>query len=779
MAIQPAPQTNLHAQAQRRLADYRVQAGDADILAGSPDPAWAVALAGAFHTDTAGLDAAARPTSVLPLLIPAPEWWTIAAGVAQRAALLEAVLVDLHGSQSLVADGRLPAALVAGSSAFLRPVVGLTPAGGRHLHFAAFDLIRGPAGEWRVAADHTRAPAGLGLALENRLAAARALANLDIADHAPFFAAMRAGLAASCARTDPRIGLLTPGRHSPGHSEQVQLARHLGFLLVEGADLAALDGKLYVRTIRGLKRIDALWRCIDARLLDPLAFDSHSQIGVAGMADAWAAGNLVLANAPGAGVVEAPAFLAFLPALMEALTGAPPILPTLATWWCGQDRERAAVDQNLDRLLIAPAFGEAPLGLPDGRAIAGAALSAAARAALLADLARRPQDYVGQEQARGSTMPGLAGDQLEPRPFTLRVFAARGPGGEWTVLPGGIAQGGGGWSADVAIVGAARAATALPPPADSRAIRRNPGTLPSRVADDFFWLGRYLERGEGLLAAICLLLRQGEGAALAMPTLGRLVGLIANTGAAPHSPGLAPAALLAFARTALEDAATQSVAAQLAYARQLGGNARDRLSADVIDLLEAPFPQAPALTDRAAALARRYAALAGLAAEHTVRTDAWRFTDLGRRIERGIAVARAVRMFAMPGASADDLSALLDLADSRIAHRQLYPTGPARAAVVDLVALDPGNPRALAFQLRAIAARLAELPVLHYDGMAEPQQAQAAGLAAVAATATAAGLDADTLFDMERRLAALSDAIARRYFLQGAEPLRAGGLTLA
>ena len=823
MATQPVPFDDPARQAARWLADYRAPAPAADVLASSADPAWRVALTelAAVAADLGHARERVRrhaadigtgfrvtgeagerpwPVSPVPLLIGQAEWTGIAAGIAQRAELLEAVLADLHGPQTLVTDGSLPAALVAGSPLFLRPMVGLEPAGGRHLQFIAVDLARGPDGGWRVLADHLRVPAGVGYALENRLAVSRTLGGLQdrlhIQRHAPFFASLRDGLAAMCRRTDPRIGLLTPGRFSPSYAEQAHLARYLGFLLVEGADLAALEGKLYVRTVVGLKRIDALWRRVDPRLLDPLAFDSHSQIGVPGLIDAWADGNLVLSNAPGTGVLEAPAFAAFLPGLAQRLTGAPLILPTIATWWCGQERERAAVERDLDQFVIAPAFGAAPLGLPDGRATAGGELAGPARAALIDDLTRRPQDYVGQELVRLSTMPVVIGDRLAARPFTLRVFAARGPDDRWTVLPGGfarigehadarsLAMGEGTWSADVCVHGPdAQAPVSLLPPADSLHIRRNPGTLPSRVADNFFWLGRYLERGEALLGAIRLLLGHSidadGGAALAPATVGRLVGLITGGGAAPHPASLARAALTEFARIAMEDVATQSVAVINGHARAIGEGARDRLSADLIRLLEAPFPQQPGFLDRTGTLQRRYAALSGLAAEHMVRTDSWRFLDLGRRVERGMAIARALRVFGMAGASADDLSTLLDLADSQISYRQRYLTGLARVPVVDLVALDENNPRSLAYQLRAIASRLRELPVLADDGMAEPQQAQAAALAAVTGTTGAADLDPDTLGDVERKLAALSEAIARRYFLQGAEPLRAGGLTLA
>lgn len=810
--------------ARRWIADYCARAQGGDVLCGSDDPAWAAMFEELATVASDDLDHVRErvrrhaadigmgfriigeaderpwPVSPVPLLIHADEWAGIARGVVQRAELMESVIADLYGPGRLVERGLIPAALVTGSPYFLRPMVGLEPPGGRHLHFIAIDLGRGPTGEWRVLADHLRAPAGAGYALENRLAVSRTLgglqARINVRRHAPFFAAFRAGIAAMCRRADPRIGLLTPGRFNPSYPEQAHLARYLGLLLVEGADLAALEDRVYVRTIAGLKRIDALWRRVDPRLLDPLAFDSHSQIGVAGLIDAYAAGNVVLSNAPGAGVLEAPAFGAFLPQLATRLLGESLHLPNIATWWCGQPSERSRVEEDFERLLIGSAFGPAPLGLPGGRTVHGGELDAAARDALLADMARRPQDYVGQEIVRLSSMPVVVGDALVPRPFTLRVFAARDASGGWTVLPGGFARigeasdprasvlGEGTWSADVCIHGAdAVEPVSLLPAPDSHHVRRNPGTLPSRVADNFYWLGRYLERGEALLAAIRVMLGNSidadGGAALSAATVGKLVGLIAGNGAAPHPSSLRRSDLTAFARTAMEAEDWHSVATINRLARGIGEGSRDRLSADMVRLLEAPFPTHRGMLDRAGSLQRRYAAIAGLSAEHMGRTAAWRFHDLGRRIERAVAMARAVRLFGMPGATADDLSTLLDLADSQISYRQRYLTGIARVPVVDLVALDPGNPRSLAYQADEINARIRDLPVLSDDGMPERQQALGRELAAKLAMTTAASIDADTLGDVERRLSQVSDAIARRYFLQGAEPLRAVGLTLA
>ena len=200
--------------------------------------------------------------------------------MAQRAELAEMMLADIYGNQRLVTSGVLPAATLTGSPQYLRPMVGIEPVGGHYLHVYAVDLGRGPDGEWRVLADHTRSPAGAGYALENRLAVSHVLGGisrrLNVTRLAPFFADMRAGIAASCKRAEPRLALLTPGRFNQSYAEQAHLARYLGILLVEGADVAVHDDKVYLRTIVGLKRLDALWQRMDARLLDPLTLDPRS-----------------------------------------------------------------------------------------------------------------------------------------------------------------------------------------------------------------------------------------------------------------------------------------------------------------------------------------------------------------------------------------------------------------------------------------------------------------------------------------------------------------------
>lgn len=817
----------------RWLTTYRDEAGPGDVLRGDEGRGgrwWRTLLNGMAHVSDGSLarmqdrvgrqvkelgtafrlpgeaNERAWPLCAVPLLIGEDEWETIAAGVRQRAELLELTLADLYGPQSLVRKGTLPAALVAGSPHFWRSMIGVPPPGGRRLHIYAADLARGPDGEWRVLADHARAPAGAGYALENRLAASRVMGSLqtrlNVARLAPFFSAFRAGLAAVCHRDDPRIALLTPGRWNQSYAEQAHLARYLGFLLVEGGDLAVRDNQLFVRTIEGLKRIDAVWRRIDTRFIDPLAFDSHSAIGVPGLMDTVRAGNTVIANAPGAGVVESAAMAAFLPVLARRLLGERLRLPNIATWWCGQPGAQAEVEASLDRLLIAPAFGDHPAGLPAGRAVLGAQLDSPARAALLAGMARRPQDYVGQEVVRLSTMPAVADGRLAARPFTLRVFAARDEGGGWMVMPGGFARladdpdarapvmGEGAFSADVCIVAKGRVAPVTLLPANV-AIRRNPGTLPARAADNLFWLGRYLERGETTVrlvrAALGGTIDAVGGAALAGPTIDRLTGLLIDGGAVADrrdEEGDAPADVLALAMEALDGDGGASARGLLASVHAIAGGTRDRLSADVWRLVDAAPPartgdDAAGVLDQASALLERFAGLAGLAAENMGRTAGWRFHDLGRRVERGGQICRQLRAFAGDDVGADDLTTLLDLNDSQISYRARYMTGLALAPVRDLIALDPFNPRALAFQVERLRRHLEALPRLRDDGMAEEPQRLAIELAALVSMSRAEALGAKAVLGLENRLFALSDAIGRRFFLQENETLRAAGMTLA
>ena len=351
------------------------------------------------------------PLSPMPLILAEKEWAEIAAGVEQRATLLEAVLNDLYGEGRLVSEGHLPAAAVTGSDDFVRAMRGVELPGGRPMHLYAADLGRGPDGRWWVLGDRTQAPSGAGYALENRMVLSRAFPHLynamNVERLAPFFSDFRTSLAAAAKRTDPRICLLTPGPFSETYFEQAHLARYLGFLLVEGDDLVVRDGGVYVRTIAGLKRADVIWRRVDADFTDPMELNSASRIGVPGLLEAIRAGGVVVSNMPGSGVLESNALLSFLPALSRRLLGEGLKLPNVATWWCGQPTERAQVERNIDTLAIAGAFGgKAHPALAVGPRML-ADLGDEEREALRVAMQERPMDFVGQEVVRLSTTPAL------------------------------------------------------------------------------------------------------------------------------------------------------------------------------------------------------------------------------------------------------------------------------------------------------------------------------------------------------------------------------------
>src|SRR3982751_93131 len=308
------------------------------------------------------------PLSHLPLLIDEADWQQLSDGIAQRAQLLELVLRDLYGEGRLVADGAIPAAAIAGSSEYLRPVCGVKPPGGRYLHLYAADIGRGPDGGWWVLNDRTQAPSGTGYALENRLVLSRAFASLyksmNVARVAPFFEAFRESLRASADRDEPRIGLLTPGQFSETYFEHATLARYLGFLLVEGDDLAVSGDRIHIRTVAGLKRLDVLLRRVDSNSLDPLELDASSHLGVPGLIDVIRKAGVVVANMPGSGVLEARALLGFLPSLARRLLGEDLKMPHIATWWCGQKSAREEVLSRLDDFAIEGAYGRGVPGFP-------------------------------------------------------------------------------------------------------------------------------------------------------------------------------------------------------------------------------------------------------------------------------------------------------------------------------------------------------------------------------------------------------------------------------
>jgi uncharacterized circularly permuted ATP-grasp superfamily protein/uncharacterized alpha-E superfamily protein len=751
----------------------------------------------------------------LPMVLPAGEFAALEAGIAQRAALLEAVLADLYGPQALLADGALPPEVVFANPAFLRACRSEGTAPPRPLlHLYAVDLLRGPDGAWRVLADRTSAPAGPGLARENRRLLGRvmpeAFRGAQVRSMRPFFDVWQDGLQrlAPAERGDPAVALLTRGTHHPRWFEDMLLSRELSCALVECGDLTVRAGALHLKTLQGLQRVDVLLSRLEGTALDPLESAEAGTGGVPGLLDAAREGAVRILNAPGAGLAEAPVLAAFLDALAPRLVGAPLLLPSVETLWLGDAAARA-------RLSAEP--GWVVRGATDGTAPAPVPPEAWARAQAKQ---AHPAGFAATRLTAASLVPCVVGEGLEPRPLLLRMFAVF-DGTAWRVMPGGLARigegaalGGSlpmqGLSKDVWVLaeeGAdiiGPAALRLPP----LPIRRQPGALPSRVADNLFWLGRYterLERAARLVRATQARISRGvvlPREAAEVSALARCLAQagfagaeeVAGSAAAQALPGIIAAALR-------EGGALPALAERIAA---LTAMVRDRLTADMhatftLTLRAARAEMAQAgdgleAIGRAMISVLRFAtAVAGVAAESMVRGGAWLFLDLGRRVERAQAIASEVQ-FALdqpPARIEGGLRLMLELCDSVITYRSRYLTILQPAPALDLVLADPSNPRALAFQLEAISRSLSEvasaedraLPDEAASLLAEAEALVAEVIGAPDQALAAAGLP-PRLEAMANRIAALSDAVTRRYFallpaaqtlgLEGAAPALRG-----
>ena len=466
--------------------------------------------------------------NVLPMIIPQNEWAEIESAVVQRATLLNRVLCDVYGEQSLLQEELLPPALIHGHAGFLRPCHGIKYPDDVALHFYAVDLARAPNGRWWVVADRTQAPSGAGYALENRTIIGRTfpdlLRDLRVKPLAGFFDTMLESLVhwgRTCAAQGndnsplrdselPLIVLLTPGRYNETYYEQAYLARYLGLPLVEAGDLTVRNGIVWLKSLSGLQRVHVIMRRVDDDFCDPLELRADSALGVAGLTEAARRGNVLIANSLGSNLLESGALLGFLPALSQRLLGESLQMPSVATWWCGESAALDEVIDKLDQLVIKPTFPQLRLPIVFGQDLKGSV-----RKAFIQDLRSNPSNYVAQELVKLSQAPvwnpGRAGG-LSARAIGLRVYACATPNG-YAVMPGGLTRvatgsdariitmqrGGGSKDTWVQSSAHAEAHSTLKRTITSRDLIRDDTHLSSRVAENLFWFGRHTERCDNIV----------------------------------------------------------------------------------------------------------------------------------------------------------------------------------------------------------------------------------------------------------------------------------------
>lgn len=671
---------------------------------------------------------------VLPFLISEEEWKLIEAGIIQRAQLMELLLDDLYGPQKLLVEGRIPAALLFANPAFLRPLAGVRVPRHSYLHLLAVDLARSPDGQWWVLANRTQAPSGAGYALENRMIVSDALPALfrdsNVRRLAPFFRAQREALIRLADCHNPRLALLTPGPLNETYFEHSYLARHLGLTLVEGADLAVRNRHVYLKTVEGLQPVNVILRRVDDSFCDPLELRGDSFLGAAGLVEAVAAGNVRVANALGSGLIETAALMPFLPGLSKHLLGERLKLPSVATWWCGQEYAFEQVLERLNSLVVKPAFPSRGM-----EPVFGAQLSKKEKQHLTDQLRSRPYDYVAQEQVALSTAPVWDRGHIHPRSIVLRTYVLN-TGTEWIAMPGGLVRVAGsdgpvvsmqkgGHSKDAWVLCSDPVDTfgMLRPRHQVVELRRGSLDLPSRVADNLFWLGRYAERAENiarLLRTLINRVRRVDEQELAC--LLRLHACLKS----PNSrlPKRRRATSVEVERelvSLMSDAdRADSLVSTLAEIRRVGGTVRERLSSDMTRLIGELgesvhveeymlFVEYPALLNGCLEL---LSAFSGLERENITRGSGWLFLSLGRRLERAVSLARQLRELTEPLEPSDWplLDYLLEIADSSITYRSRYYTTLQPIAVLDVLMMDTTNPRSLDFQLSHVADLYGKLP---------------------------------------------------------------------
>ncbi|MDB5892408.1 MAG: circularly permuted ATPgrasp family protein [Polaromonas sp.] len=579
-----------------------------------------------------------RPWSLdlFPLMLSAEDWAHIDQGIRQRTQLLNSIMADVYGPQTLLAKGLLPAALVQGHPGYLRAMQGVQPAGGVYLHIAAFDLARGPDGRWWVVSQRTQAPSGLGYLLENRLTISllfpEAFQKMKVHGLASSYRALVDNMRALSGGADSRIVLLTPGPYNETYFEHAYLARYLGLSLVEGSDLLVRNEKLYLKTLQGLEPVHGILKRLDDEFLDPLELRSDSTLGVPGLLQVIRAGHVLLANMPGSAFLESSALLGFLPGLSRHLLGQTLSLPSLATWWCG---ERAVMQEVLPQLrncVIKPTYPSP--GMPS---VIGHTLGQRALDEWAGRIVRQGEDYTVQAYLPLSQTPTWQGERIAPQSAMLRVFAVPDGAGSWQVLPGGLARLAGnneniasmqhgGSSADVwalgeparpeaSTQGGAQAAVSSPPvesipamasatrqPESGVAIVKSGGAsakppVTSRAAENLFWLGRYTERAENSVRLAQLTL-QGLGGEdqSSKPLLAWLTDMAVANSLVLDSVPPATQARRVFARSLIAGLGNDEQAASVGYnlraLKSAASAVRERLSQEqwhVIVRAEADF----------------------------------------------------------------------------------------------------------------------------------------------------------------------------------------------
>ncbi|MBR9909578.1 MAG: circularly permuted type 2 ATP-grasp protein [Gammaproteobacteria bacterium] len=682
---------------------------------------------------------------LVPALLSSEEWGSIEAGLLERAELFNLLLKDIYGPRDLIRLAAIPPEALFGHQGFLRACQGIQIPGKHELILHAVDMMRAEDGSMCVLTDRTQSPSGAGYALENRTVMSRVLPSLyrDSQVHrlAGFFQQLRAKLTALSPNHDhPRVVVLTPGAHNETYFEHAYFANYLGFHLVQSGDLVVRNGYVWMKSLDGLSRVDVILRRVDDWYCDPVELRSDSQLGVANLLDVARAGRVVIANPLGAGVLENPIFIKYLPQIAKELLGRELRLKSVTTYWCGDPEDKAYVLANLQSLVIKPVYRVA-----GSHSAYGGSLSAAQLQELRARILHNPMQFVAQPTLPAGRLPTYSETGLHARPAILRSFAVAGVN-SYTVMPGGLTRVGreqdsflissqlGSMSKDTWIINSEPITSRTPAESDESISPVRDAdliSLPSRVVENLFWMGRYAERAEASLRILRTVFLATNGEEPVSSNCKRLLleAVTEITATHPGFKGAAPELIQnpekELLRIVKDADRSGSVCANLNAMLYCADESKELLSSDTLrvinDIRDALADLDSSLSGGAVAaeealdpLVTALMALSGLAHESMVRDLGWRFMDIGRRLERAVQTINIIKSLVVTEAPEADqavlLQSLLLSVEGLISYRRRYRARMGVQPTLDLVMMDTSNPRSLLHQLECLGAHIKNLP---------------------------------------------------------------------
>ncbi len=713
----------------------------------------------------------------IPAVLPDSDWDILRHGLCQRIYLLEKILDDLYGPQELIKSGVLPPYLVYADPNFLRPCVGLCVPPGSRLLMASCDVLRDNSGRWLVIRDRTQSPSGFGYILENRLVVARMFGELfresKALPLAPFFQGLRRRLGefAECADSDKTV-LLSGGPAQAGYFEDAYLAQYLGCTLVEAGDLTVRGSQVFLKMLDGLQKVGSILRRVRDVDSDPLELHSPGWSGIPGLTQAVRAGNVIVTNGLGSGLIESPGLAAYLDDCCRFLLGSPLKIQSLPSRWCGDPTHLQWVRENFEQLVIRRTTYRQPVGSPNQQRLWFVSnLTPPQRQQLWSEIEQNPRTYVGQQFCRSSSFPSLAAHQLTPKSGHFRFFLGAGGGSPgsgqgfhrpnampYELLPGGLVRtrqesfrsdhaligskdlwciGSQGRSSPVTESDSTIISKALPPssrpwtgvaPSKPLVLTRFGGDLPSRSADNFYWLGRYVERLEFLVRAARVALKT----VIEFPHLHHLENLLLSywpcfSNSLPTASGTAGSAqnLSVWQQVAgwiRDGQGADGLLTLLSRTQALSGSLSDRLSSDSLQVIHNLRFQPQAFREPNHALQYLESlsiplwAWSGIVAQSLHRGHGHRFLEIGHAFERAWQ-GRALLYLLNLAKGMDDVSEshvllefALEVADSSRVYRRRYQTRLEAPAALDLLLVDSENPRSIAYQLQRLKICMDGLP---------------------------------------------------------------------